>query len=384
MNDSMSNRIERIDGARLQPLVRRALHSDTAEILSWNRQQVTTGIGGGLGGTAIYLFEGRAQDNERQVPWSLVLKVLEARKEESPESSHYWKREAELYHSRWLESLPGPLVAPRCFGVEEEADEGCWLWLEHLIDAIEDPWPLAHYGVVANHLGQFGGANAAPVGSPSWPWLSSKVIRDDVEHAAANIELIRRSSSHPFVQRVLPGNSRDDLFRLFDQRETFLRPLEKLPQVLCHFDAFRSNLFGQRNQDGLVKTVAIDWALVGSGPIGAEIVALVLVTLVAGRVDWSLARDLDAVVFAGYMEGLRTAGWRGDPRQVRLAYTAALTLRWIGVYGYVPITDYLQLPTGDEAYDPYLLAFLDRLDRIGLFAKDLARVALALAQWECR
>lgn len=359
-------------------MVRRALGSDTAEISSWNHQQIKAGIGGGLGGTAIYLFEGWAQANDEQVPWSLILKVLEARKEEAPDSSHYWKREAEVYRSRWLESLSGPLVAPRCFGVEEFADEGCWLWLEHVVDDIEDPWPLAHYGVVANHLGQFGGANAVPAASPSWPWLSSKFIRDDVEHAAANIDRMRRFSSHPLVHRVLPGNSRDDLFQLFDQRETFLGSLERLPQVLCHFDAFRSNLFGRRNQDGFVNTVAIDWAFVGSGPIGAEIVALVLVALVAGQVEWSRAWELDTVVFAGYLEGLRTAGWRGDPMQVRLAYTAAHTLRWIGVYGYVPLADYLQQPTGDEVYDPYLLELLDRLARIGLFAKDLAREALEL------
>lgn len=374
----MANQLEKIDETRLRPLVRRALQRDTAEILSWNRQQINGGIGGGLGGTAIYLFEGQAQDGDQQIPWSLILKVLEARKEEAPESSHYWKREAEAYRSGWLESLPGPLVAPRCLGVEEFADEGCWLWLEHVIDAIEDLWPFAHYGVVASHLGQFGGANALPTVSPTWPWLSSKFIRDDVEHAAANIDMMRRFSSHSFVHRVMPGNSRADLSLVFDQRETLLTRLEKLPQVLCHFDAFRSNLFARRNQDGFAETVAIDWAFIGLGPIGVEIVALVLVTLVAGQVEWSLARELDAVVFAGYLEGLRTAGWRGDPRQVRLAYSAALTLRWIGVFGYLPLADYLQQPTGEEAYDLRFLEFFDRIASIGPFAQDMANETLAL------
>ena len=33
-------------------------------------------------------------------------------------------------------------------------------------------------------------------------------------------------------------------------------------------------------------------------------------------------------MFAGYLEGLDDAGWRGDPRQVRLGYTAAGCLRY--------------------------------------------------------
>jgi len=32
---------------------------------------------------------------------------------------------------------------------------------------------------------------------------------------------------------------------------------------------------------------------------------------------------LEGIAFEGYLEGLRDAGWRGDPRQVRLGYTAA-------------------------------------------------------------
>jgi hypothetical protein len=32
---------------------------------------------------------------------------------------------------------------------------------------------------------------------------------------------------------------------------------------------------------------------------------------------------LEHVVFEGYLEGLRDAGWKGDPRQIRLGYTAS-------------------------------------------------------------
>ena len=39
-------------------------------------------------------------------------------------------------------------------------------------------------------------------------------------------------------------------------------------------------------------------------------------------------------MFEGYLEGLREAGWRGDPRAVRSTYAAASILRYcIGVSG---------------------------------------------------
>jgi hypothetical protein len=40
------------------------------------------------------------------------------------------------------------------------------------------------------------------------------------------------------------------------------------------------------------------------------------------EVDLAQARALEDIVFEGYLEGLRDAGWRGNPRQVRLGYTA--------------------------------------------------------------
>lgn len=36
---------------------------------------------------------------------------------------------------------------------------------------------------------------------------------------------------------------------------------------------------------------------------------------------------LDEALFAGYLAGLREAGWRGDPRQARFAHTAHAALR---------------------------------------------------------
>ena len=54
------------------------------------------------------------------------------------------------------------------------------------------------------------------------------------------------------------------------------------------------------------------------------------------EVDLAQANELEEIIFDSYLEGLDDAGWQGDPRQVRLGYSAA-SLRyrfasiWLGV-----------------------------------------------------
>jgi hypothetical protein len=50
---------------------------------------------------------------------------------------------------------------------------------------------------------------------------------------------------------------------------------------------------------------------------------LALAGVAFSEVDFAHAQALEDIAFDGYLEGLHQAGWRGDPRQVRLGYTAA-------------------------------------------------------------
>ncbi len=78
----------------------------------------------------------------------------------------------------------------------------------------------------------------------------------------------------------------------------------------------------QRGRSGMEQTVLIDWAFLDTGPLGAELASPVCVGLLFGIGEWTQARELDETEFAGYLEGLRDAGWEGDPRTVRLGYSA--------------------------------------------------------------
>jgi hypothetical protein len=44
------------------------------------------------------------------------------------------------------------------------------------------------------------------------------------------------------------------------------------------------------------------------------------------EVDVARIAELDAIIFAGYLDGLRDAGWQGDARLVRFGYAATAAL----------------------------------------------------------
>ncbi|MCP4376792.1 MAG: hypothetical protein GY794_11530, partial [bacterium] len=247
---------------------------------------------------------------------------------------NYYKREFSAYQSGWFDDLPGSLAAPRSVGTVEHQDGTCWIWLEDITDNIGPQWPLEHYGIVARHIGQLNGAYLTGRPLPSWPWLSSGWLRGFVEQNAPALPLLQHSLKHPLVRRWLPGDVGDKRLSLWGERDIFLNALDHLPQTFCHHDVFRRNLFARRTADGANQTVAIDWAFSGQGAIGEELVPLIQGTVIFFEVDLAQAQRLEEIVFAGYLQGLRDAGWQGDPRQVRLGYTAAASLRYtFGVMG---------------------------------------------------
>jgi hypothetical protein len=110
-------------------------------------------------------------------------------------------------------------------------------------------------------------------------------------------------------------------------------------------------LFARQGQNGRAQTVAIDWDVLGTGWIGKEIVALFATTLIFFEVDLDRIAELDTLIFDGYLDGLRDAGWQGDPRWARFGYAATAALisiadrafkwprvgrRWGGVAGGPP------------------------------------------------
>jgi len=301
MSNGSDTQLQSIDRATLTPLVRQALGSETVEVVDYHCQQILGGAGRTEG---VYRLTGSGHDQGEVVRWSLILKIIPFMPErDDPSERAYWKREILAYQSGLLDDLPGGLAAPRCFDVVEQPGRRFWLWLEEVADEfrsadeIGSQWPLEHYGVVARHLGQFNGAYLLGRNIPSEPWLASGWLRSQFARASTvnGIAQLRDSMEHPLVRRVYPPHAADSVFRLWDEREAFLKALDGLPQTLCHFDAFRRNLFARRGADGGYRTVAIDWAFVRTGALGEEIVAPVSASLFFREVGQGAGAGADGV-----------------------------------------------------------------------------------------
>ena len=323
MDNNSDSPLHSIDSATLTPLVRQALGSETVQVGDWHTEQIHAS-----GSRArIFRFSGDAEDRGDLLPWSLILKVVPFSPDrDDPSSRSYWKREALAYQSGLLDDLPAGLAAPRCLDVVEQPEGDVWLWLEEVSDDIGANWPLAHYGVVARHLGQFNGTYLMGRPIPSYPWLSGGRVYSHINQADLHIAQLRDNLDHPLVRRVYPPPFAESLFHLCEERELFLAAVDRLPRTFCHHDAFRRNLFAQRSTDGGYNTVAIDWTFTGTGVIGEELYYLVIMTVAFFEVEVEKLAELDAVVFDGYLSGLREAGWRGDRRMARLGYTASTAL----------------------------------------------------------
>jgi phosphotransferase family enzyme len=320
-----------INQATLTPVVRQVLNSHRAVITQWRSDAVHGGAGDIGGISSIYRFTGKAQDQTIEQEWTLMLKVVgTTTAQDDPAHPRYWKREVLAYQSGQLTDLPGNLSGPRFFGTHRFSEKVLGLWLESVQDDFGASWSLEHYGTVAQHLGQFNGAFLVERELPSWSWLSRGWLRKTVngEYPAFIMDLLRKSLDKPAVRRWFIEDDAAQILRLWEDRDTFLGALDRLPQTLLHRDAFCRNLFLKRVDVRGERIIAIDWAFMGMGAIGEELVALVNASVFFPQGKMTNAKKLDAIVFDAYLQGLSDAGWRGDPRLVRLGFTAGSAMLW--------------------------------------------------------
>ncbi|MCB8942590.1 MAG: hypothetical protein H6658_02325 [Ardenticatenaceae bacterium] len=322
----------------LIPIISRALQADQITLLDWDIQSAHGGYSHDLTG-GIYRLTGTAQRGNGRSPFSLILKIVQAPANPTPEDHpHYWKRELLAYQSGLLNNLAPHLHAPHCFAAQEINNTTYWLWLEDVQDELGDEWPLTHFQIASRHLGQFNGRYLPPNTHPTHPWLSHNWLATWLQDYTHLPHLLADDTTwqHPLVHNILPRSCQNRLLHLWHNRHQLFQALAQLPQTFCHMDAFRPNLFAQQN-----KTILIDWDKTGFGAIGEELGGMVAASLIWFRVDAAEAQTFGNLAFQGYLQGLRDTGWQGDPQEVRLGFTAASALRWgiPGVFWLRGITD---------------------------------------------
>lgn len=315
-------RLDAVSAETLNPMVQNLLGDASVTVTDWQYEALSGGFGGGTGPSLIYRFRGHTTT---QQPWSLILKIILARNQESPSNLKYWKREYELYRSGWLETLPDGLSAPRCFSYADYPDEAVWIWMAEVIDYDIDPWAEKQYELIGRHLGQFNGAYLTGAAIPSAPWLGNDWLRKNaVQFEYERSSAVQAALVHPLMQEYFPSDALPQLLRLRDDVPLFLDVLAGLPQTFAHQDGMDRNLFICPND-----VMAIDWALAGQAAIGTDAAACLLVNIFICDLDASQAEVMEPVLFRGYFQGLRDAGWEGPEHQARLGYTISTALKYL-------------------------------------------------------
>lgn len=309
-----------LDSAHLVPVVRRALGRPDFELGPWEVRRLSDqGI---INPDGLFVFSGTGQDGDGSRAWAVVLKVLRAGSADlDPSHLWHWRREASVMEAGLLDHLPGPIVAPRCYGVEERSD-GAWLWIELIQDKSPRRWGEAEFAFAAEQLGQATGA-----------WLASGVQRDDPwlcrSHSRTWAEgwpPTKADWANPYVQAGFPEALRRRLLAVWDERDRLYAALEHLPQTFAHFDSQRRNLMIRAARDGQDELVAVDWAWCGLGPVGAEAASLLVNSAVIFEFELEDVAALDETIFTTYLAGLRHEGWADSVEAVRLAYDATTVL----------------------------------------------------------
>lgn len=160
-----------------------------------------------------------------------------------PRHFAYWRREADVLDCALTVSTPGLRSAPA--GVEEDSD-GITITREWVEDASSSGLFLAM------GLGRFAGCDL-----PRPSWLAQHQLR-------ARLVRVEGRGGWPTLARTTVADVAD---HLWSRRTTMLTLSESLPHVPQHGDPTLANLPGRIEGD----VVAIDWSMLGTGPVGADL-----------------------------------------------------------------------------------------------------------------
>jgi hypothetical protein len=130
----------------------------------------------------------------------------------------------------------------------------------------------------------------------------------------------------PVVKLGFPVPLTERILQTCDRMPTILAAFDSLPVSVAHNDSWRTNAF--LPDDGRI--VLIDWAWVGLSPLGVDLGMLTCASHFFFSADPDDLSAFDPTVFVAYLDGLRAAGWGGDPREIRFVYTTTAGL-WSGI-----------------------------------------------------
>lgn len=321
-----------INADKLTAIIQKSLGRASVQVQEWQKTQ----LGGNAGNpvsAGLYRFAGSGQDGDEKINWSVVLKIMQSPANigwenmgEGDDQSHwnYWKRELLIYQSGLLQKLPDGLTAPHCYEAAELPGNIALLWLEDIHDSYPDGWPLECYTLTARHLGRLNGMHLSEL--PAVSFLSRNRTR---QWASGMPHQHTLPWDHPRVLKRYPKTDQNSFRRMIAESQKFLEKLDTLPQTVFHGDTYPTNFMSRGLVDGQELTVGLDWALMGLGPLGDDLGQLVYGA--QNNLPATHPREITEMLFESYLAGLRDAGCRFDPQQVRFGFAASGALR-VGLF----------------------------------------------------
>jgi len=125
-----------------------------------------------------------------------------------------------------------------------------------------------------------------------------------------------------------------------------------------------------------------DWAFPGKGAVGTDAGDLFGESFGLVELDGIEPRDVDRAIFESYVDGLRAAGWAGDPRVVRFAFTTFCSLKHtfsVGLFWLRDVGEEGHHAAWEHIFKRPFRDFAGRQARLVCYLLDMAEEARLLA-----
>ncbi|MEV0289828.1 aminoglycoside phosphotransferase family protein [Kribbella sp. NPDC050820] len=240
---------------------------------------------------------------------------------DDPRHWNYWRREVEVYRDDELRKqlAAAGLVLPEAEVVDlpdEAGEPRAVLMMEDIQGTPGTELTLAGHAALARAVGRWQGRPPT-----HRPWTSIGFLRDYSTTRDVPMDLADDDAAwqQPLVADTWPDRLREGWRHLLAHRNELLELTERLPRARCHLDLWVSNVI-QRPTGELA---LLDWAFMGDGALGEDIGNHIPDAVF--DLFWPAERlpELAETCIDNYLEGLREAGWRGEPDLVRLAVMAS-------------------------------------------------------------
>jgi len=236
---------------------------------------------------------------------------------DEPAHWNYWRREFLAYESGLAATAyaSGGIAAPVLLAADSRPDGQLELWLADIGGAAGFDWPVARLARFAHELGVAQARWAGRVPDTAWlsrGWLAQYLTEGPIR----SVRIEPGYWDDPSVA-AWPDPVRDQLRRLWAERDRALGAATIIERTLCHLDVWPANLV-----DDAGTSVLFDWSFVGDGAIGEDVANLIVDSVTDGLMDAALLPELADAAAEAYLIGLRDGGWQGPPDRVRSAIAA--------------------------------------------------------------